>query len=222
MNYAAITNYYTNGPIQAGNLHRPSSDVLDRLRRNLHCAGGGQRIASVVTPTIRGISTYQPDCATRSMARVIVAAPVAPATIAILQGSAGRLFDPAGCGIFRPDDQCTQLERFATGSLDDSIARGGQYLCVDHSAVRLQGRFLTLQEDGQELRFRFAISDGARERARLKQIPAARGCSVKFKPTHTRSGDRAMAVYHRAELVEVSICLEGRPAWYGSRVAIES
>jgi hypothetical protein len=121
------------------------------------------------------------------------------------------------------DGRTTQHERFASASLDDSIARGGQFLDIDHSGVALGGRFLSLREDGRELRFRYALTDGPRERALLRQLPYAKGCSVLFRPdpAATRYVDGRLWEYRRATLVEISIVTSGAPAWYGSRVAIE-
>jgi Caudovirus prohead serine protease len=232
----AVQSYYSSRPSAALGLDAPRHvprAVLDWREHHATCAGCRQRIAPNVDLCVRGIQTFHRSCAQRHdaqhrstrVASLAVAAPIA-APLAILHGSAGRLFDPAGCMI-PLEDGGAQHETFQPGSLDDSIARGGQFLSVEHAPVGLRGRFLLLREDACELKFRFELHEGARERGVLAQIRAgaARGCSVKFAadPTAIRyRGSRGTTLaYGRAHLVEVSICVQVGPAWYGTWIAAE-
>jgi HK97 family phage prohead protease len=150
-----------------------------------------------------------------------------PRVLAMLIGSAGRVFDPAGCSLLQRDGT-VRNERFLSGALDDSIRAGGQRLRVDHDeAMVLNGAFARIVEDARELKFQFTLRDGARERSVLEQIRCGRirSCSMAFAVVRAQEVFRgAMVVeYGRATLTEISLLTVAEiPAWYGTSISAVS
>ena len=149
------------------------------------------------------------------------AAGAAPHVVGAIVGCAVPLDTP--CAIFGPDNQ-TEHDQFDLGAFDDSLAGGGQELWVNHIRPALQGRFSRLAVDARELRFRFELLDGPRERRVLQQINAGsiHTCSIgyRYRPEFVRYGgtDGTTRVFSRVDLLEISLLDGGRPAWYGTWV----
>jgi hypothetical protein len=94
---------------------------------------------------------------------------------------------------------------------------------VGHVGEPLRGAFSRIAEDGRELKFRYVLRDGARERRILSRIRDGhiRHCSVGLSNAQFRF-DRLVEVTHTVDLIEISLLDEGdRPAWYGTSVEIE-
>ncbi|HZJ17501.1 MAG TPA: HK97 family phage prohead protease, partial [Chthoniobacteraceae bacterium] len=173
-----------------------------------HCKG---EIAKGVTVVYRGGASYHPSCADRTRAAATVIAPT-PQVIGRLSGVAVTLDRDA-----RVTTKTGPLrERFASGAFHESIRDGGQTLKVNHSGFALRGRYLSIAERDNELRFRFELHDGIRERDILARVgrEKIRFCSIAFVPHHESNLVRDGALrYLRMELNEISLIDGGCPAW---------
>lgn len=190
-------------------------------RARATCAACEQRIGEAVPMQVRNGHVYHPSCAARAP---VPAAPAAPRTLAILSGSAGTLFDPAGCMIADPDGSVRQHERFTSGAFD-AVRPDAVDLCINHRGPALRGAFLSITEDARELKFEFRLLDGPRERDVVDKIHRGliRGCSVRF--TAAASDQRYvghMLEYTHVHLKEISLADGARPVWYGSRVEVDA
>jgi HK97 family phage prohead protease len=116
-----------------------------------------------------------------------------------------------------------ESEQFAPGAFSRSIAAGGQVVKLDLRA-EIPGR-LTLFE-GPDLRFRFHVSDTpiGRRVFGLAQRGELHGVSIGFErmPERERYGYGGVRLVDEGRLLEISLCEQGRPAWYGTVVQIEA
>jgi phage head maturation protease len=207
---------------EAGRAYRGVVMVPDSVARpmrdHLACAGCGLRIAPSADRVIRGAQVFHPSH-DPLLRRATTAPPPAPRVLGVLGGVAVR-FDKAGCGFRTAAGD--EHERFTPDCFDESIARGGQTLQVNHGDVALRGAFLTIGNDGGQLQFRFRLLDGPLERRTFGQVQRGEvnGCSIRFK-SHQMRYDYRTVEHQQADLVEISLLTDSRrPAWYGTHVSV--
>jgi HK97 family phage prohead protease len=119
------------------------------------------------------------------------------------------------------DEYYNSSEQFMAGCFATSIERGGQYVTVDHG-LTVPGR-LQLFETPSDLRFRFFIHDSALGRSVLEHTRRGdlRGASIGFRSQRSRYERRSVLVHDVADLAEIALCLNRRPAWYSTVVQEE-
>lgn len=210
-------------------IQRRIPEAVERFyRERATCYECGQRIHYPrVTVASRGIHIFHESCAQRhdSKARRESVA-TTPKIIGHLYGAAltfNRQGDRGGWGVVNRDGT-PEHEAFEATAFDESIAAGGQILCLRHDRTKsLTGSFSRLLNDGGQLRFRFSLQHGALERSVLQRIQAGaiKGCSIAFLPGERRYRDRIL-VHSRARLLEISLCDGSRPQWHSTWVRAEA
>jgi len=198
---------------------RTIPDVVREWRQHhCVCAMCQLRIHPDVPLQSRGGKAFHPSCARKhdaqeAQTRTTV---TAPQTIGKLAGIALPSFSEQ-CYIVKAQAS----ERFAATAFDASIARGGQVLQLDHG-VTIPGR-LRVHSDNA-LRFAFDIYDSPIGRQVLghAQRHELHGVSIAFRPTRERSGAYSENEILEATLVEISLCRDAQPSWFGTKVWLEA
>jgi HK97 family phage prohead protease len=204
----------------------PSRQVLPEFVRDWRanratCRRCGQRILSVSRLVTRGDECFHADCAKRHDQQQQRQA--APSTAQTAIGTVVGIALPFGvpCSIEHrtaDGDVFSRSEQFAHGAFTESIERGGQALKIDHCTA-VPGR-LTLFGEGPDLRFRFRVHDSMVGRRLLDHVrrDEARGASIAFRARRIHYGFAHVEVVDEAELTEISVCIDGKPAWYSTSV----
>lgn len=223
-----IAAHYFQGPIVAAHetaddgRHMASPEAVLRQAMHAMCGGCRQPIKPGVTMVhVRG-EVFHRSCA-RKMAHFdpssVTSAPSSTRVIGTLAGVAL----PFGqqCFISQPkpnDPHGCRSERFAPECFDRSIARGGQYVKIDHEGLAIPGT-LTLYTD-TKLSFRFRVFDTSAGRDALDDARAGRyrGVSIRFDEPREQYVNRHVIEVREAALIEISLCKDCRPAWYSTAV----
>jgi hypothetical protein len=98
-----------------------------------------------------------------------------------------------GCGVVDRAGNYSQ-EAFDPVAFDESLAAGGQVLCVGHDDSRkLRGSFRRLGNDAGQLLYRFKVFDGPLEQRIFDCVQRGliRHCSIAFVPRASRWRDGA-------------------------------
>jgi HK97 family phage prohead protease len=220
----AILQHYTAGPRTAAYTHvddrrlmlaRAPERVLQALAVPV-CAGCAQPIAATVRRVVIGASVFHPTCGERHRA----AHPTPPTTSALLGVVTGRALPyESWCSIYYPDGQFHSYELYRRGAFDSAVSRRVD-LRIEHRPVAVQGRML-LQPSPDGLDFVFFVQDtplGRTVRARM-QRGENRGCSVGYnRPRRQWDAQRGGEIIECADLIEISLCFDKSPSWYGTFV----
>jgi Caudovirus prohead serine protease len=203
---------------------RMPAQVRDWHEGRAACTGCKQRILSISKLVTRGPQCFHDTCARRyDQQQKRAAASTAQTIIGTLVGIALPAFGQQ-CLIrqhdLRTNEYFNSSERFEPGCFATSIERGGQFLTLNHEE-RVPGR-LTLF-DGPDLRFRFQIHDTAIGRTVLEHARRGDllGASIGFRSQRSHCGRGSVVVHEVAHLSEDALCLDRRPAWYGTVVQEE-
>jgi HK97 family phage prohead protease len=195
--------------------------VLTRWRQSLTCAECRQAVAMKIEPTRLADRVYHPSCARRALQRQTArptATTAADRVVGVLVGAAV----PFGINGAVPDAQTgTRYERIAPGAFRASIARGGQFVDVDHDGVAIPGRLTFVEE--HQLSFRLQVFDTARGRWALERARRGefRGASVAFRNARERYGEYTVIQVESADLRSIALCHRGWPAWHSTSVRVE-
>ena len=181
-----------------------------------YCAGCSQRIAANVRHVVVGAEVFHPSCSERHRAKhQQQEQPRAPRVIGCISGRAAPL---GQWGTIRTRDG-ESFESIAPGAFD--LTRGVQ-LQVGHNNSPIPGSMLlsTARDwSGLWLTFDFLVRDSSYGRDVLRRMASGEchGCSIGFRDQVRRWDSRARGdVIASARLVEVSLCFDRQPAWYGT------
>jgi hypothetical protein len=201
-------------------LHIPQP-ALDWRENRARCARCGDKIYSFSRMVTRGGECFHDmPCARlhdRRQARQATSSP-AQTVIGTVAGVALPFGVPCSIEHRTADgDVFSRSEQFKHDAFAESIQRGAQALKIDHAAT-VPG-VLTLFE-GPDLRFRFRMHNSVVGLRLLDHVRRgeARGASIAFRTRRSHYGFGNVEVIDVAELNEVSVCVDGKPAWYSTRV----
>jgi hypothetical protein len=187
----------------------------ERIRRQIlepTCGGCGQRITADVRRVVHDGRTFHPSCG-----RKFVAAEAAnpTAVIGVVRGRACPLGEWGM--VYARGDESGSFERFDVAAFDH-VDGSRVALQVDHNGAALRGSMtFTPWRGGLDSEFALRDSPCARETLRFLRAGECAGCSVKYvrragRWDATNRGD----VITRADLREISLIRQSRPAWFGT------
>ncbi len=206
MEHAVVDTQQTTGRV---------ADLMEAWRAGrLRCATSGQVIRGRFVR--RDGQVYHPDHAPADRP---IRATVAPASTIIgrIGGVAAR-FNVINA--IRAKNGAQHHDKLASGCFARSIDRGQTQLRLNHGAV-VGGQFRRLSEDAGCLVWEFTLDDTPVGRGVLHDVAsgAVTACSIGYT-THERAWDGSVEVVQDADLIEISILKNAKPAIWDTYVQL--